>query len=79
MSKVVENYLENSCNPGIELAKMIKEELKSFSYVHEPTNAEFSPLMLTATYLSPAHKFLLTPDQVELAESFLRGKYDQSW
>ena len=53
---------------------MLKTELKAkFAYVSDPVNMEFSPVFLTASFLSPVHRVLLSAEQLEIVEAYLRA------
>lgn len=74
IAKVIDEYVGNTSNPGLELAKMLQKEISvKFAYVHDPSDKEFSPVFLTATFFSPSHRFLLTEEQITIVETFLRG------
>ena len=74
IGKVIDDYMENQSNPGQELAEMLKSELTvKFAYVHDPSNTEYSPIYLCATFLSPIHRHFLSAEQCSIVEEYLKG------
>ena len=68
--------LTNKHHPAHRFAKKLFEQLKShFAYIYFPQDPEFSPVFLTACFLSPAHKFLVTEELMVHVKDYLKGKF----
>ena len=71
------NSLKYTSNPGdscCPLAMELTKELETtFGYVLDINHDDFLPEFLTATYLTPEFKFLITPEQKLVIKKFLEG------
>ena len=47
-----------------------------FSYLMDPFDLNFDPIAITATYLSPVHRHILTEDQINVAEDHIKALLD---
>ena len=67
-------FLANERESGHLFAKQIEKQTKKyFAFVLDPDSNDFLPVFWCATFLSPVHKLVLSPEQRKVATTYLKG------
>ena len=67
-------FLENERESGHLFAKQIEKQTKKyFAFVLDSAHPDFLPVFWCATFLSPIHRLVLSPEQRKVATTYLKG------
>ena len=83
LMEVIEHLDDVSRKPLCKaLATDLKKNIKYyFNHLIDPLDINFDPIAITATFLSPVHRHILSEEQIKIAEDHIKillDSYDQS-